>query len=446
MRPEDRLSSKHVKWITASFFTWTFDLYDLFSILLVAPYIAPLFFPSNIPLLSIAATYAGFLTSLIMRPSGATYFGTKISDKVGRKKAIVYGVIGLVITSTLQGALPTYQIAGIVAPISLIAVRLVQGFFIGGVTAGSHTIGPESVPERHRGWVGGIGFAAAGAAYLLAAAWFYMTTILFPGPSYLEWGWRVMFFGGLLPLVIIGYVNYIVPESETFERVRKSGRIVRSPIRELFSKKYRRSLGIALTITVGWALMYYLTQGLFPTFLANVNGLSRPDVAITMIAASVGMLIGPTIGGEISQHIGRRLTSIIGAIIVIVIVAPLYLYLGSLTSANLSSIIATAFIISFLVDFGGGMLMTYLNEIYPTNVRGTGVAFTWNTGFAIGGSSPTIISLVLALVGGYSKFPITMFSALIVAGIIILMGSLLTTETKGNIAREMEVISKEGLQ
>ncbi len=445
MKPNDKLTSKHIKWMLATFFTWTFDLYDLFSILLVTPYIAELFFPSKILLLSIAATYASFLTSFIMRPVGATYFGTRISDKLGRKKAISYGIIGLVITATLQGTLPTYAIAGIIAPILLIILRLAEGFFVGGITSGSHTIGPESVPERHRGWVGGMGFAGAGAAYLIASAWFYMTAILFPGPSYLVWGWRVMFFGGLLPLAVLGFVNYLVPESETWERVKSGGKIVKSPVRELFSSKYRRILGIALLITIGWALMYYITQGLFPTFLAKVNKLSKPEIGITMIIASVGMLIGPTLGGEISQHIGRKIMSIIGAIIVIAIVAPSFLYLASLTSKSLTNIIFTAFIISLLSDFGGGIVMIYLNELYPTNIRGTGVAFTWNTGFAIAGASPTIISLVLASIGGIPKLPITMFYSIIIAAIIILIGSLLTPETRGNISKEIEVTTRESV-
>lgn len=443
MKPNDKLTGKHVKWILASFFTWTFDLYDLFSILLVTPYIAGLFFPSKVALLSIAATYAGFLTSFLMRPVGAAYFGNNIADKLGRKKAIVYGIIGLAITATLQGALPTYEAAGIIAPISLIILRLVEGFFVGGITTGSHTIGPESVPERHRGWVGGIGFSAAGAAYLIASAWFYLTALLFPGSSYLVWGWRVMFFGGLLPLAVLGFVSYLVPESEMWQTAKEKLKPIKTPVRELFSSKYRRLFGIALMITVGWALMYYLTQGLFPTFLSKVNGLSKAEIGITMLIASLGMLIGPTLGGEISQYIGRKLMSIIGGVIVIAI-SPLYLYLGFLPASALSEIILATFLISLLSDFGGGIVMVYLNELYPTNIRGTGVAFTWNTGFAIGGASPTIISLILAEVRGVSRFPMLMFSALIFTAAIILIGSILTRETKGSISKELELMEKEG--
>ncbi|MEM0373740.1 MAG: MFS transporter [Sulfolobaceae archaeon] len=442
MLSEDKLTSRHVKWILASFFTWTFDLYDLFIILLVTPYISSLFFPSQVPLLSIAATYAGFLVSFIMRPFGAGYFGTKIADKVGRKRAIIYGIIGLVITTSLQGALPTFYTAGILAPTLLILLRLIQGFFIGGVTAGSHTIGPESVPERHRGWVGGIGFAAAGAAYLIASLWFYATTIWFPGNSYLDLGWRVMFFSGLFPLIILFYVSYITPESEVWSKVKQRGQLVKSPLREIFKNiELRRKFFIALIVTVGWALMYYLTQGLFPTFLSNVNSLPRPSVGIVMIFASLGMLIGPVIGGALSQLIGRKTMSLIGSIIVI-IMSPLFLILGGLTINELNLIILLAFTISFIADFGGGIVMTYLNETYPTQVRGTGVALTWNIGFAIGGSSPTIVTLILNAVGGFPKFPLVMTVAIIVAGIIELIGTLLSPETKGAISKEKALMGE----
>jgi len=440
---EDKLTPNHIKAILASFLSWTFDLYDLFLILLVTPYIAELFFPSKVLLLSIAATYAGFLVSLIMRPFGAGYFGNNIADKVGRKKAIVYGLIGLVVTTSLQGALPTYYSVGILAPALLILLRLIQGIFIGGVTAGSHTIGPESVPEKHRGWVGGLGFAAAGAAYFIASLWFYGTTIWFPGSSYLVWGWRVMFFTGLIPIIILFFVSYMTPESEIWSNVKQRNKVVKSPIREIFkSLELRRGFFIALAVTVGWALMYYLSQGLFPTFLSHVNDLSRSLVGIVMIFASLGMLIGPIVGGAISQLIGRKRMSLIGSVIVIVM-SPLYLALGSLISHELNLIILLAFIISFLADFGGGIVMTYLNEIYPTQMRGTGVALTWNTGFAIGGSSPTIISLVLSTVGGFPKFPIVMTVAIIIAGLIALVGTLLSPETRGAISKERKELMEE---
>ncbi|AHC52085.1 MFS transporter [Sulfolobus acidocaldarius SUSAZ] len=443
MKKEEKFTSNHFKWTLATFFTWTFDLYDLFTILLIAPYISSLFFPSSITFLSIAATYAGFATSLIMRPVGATVFGSRVSDKVGRKRAIFYGLIGLVITSTLQGALPTYQVVGIMAPVLLLAVRLIQGVFIGGITAGSHVIGPESVPERYRGIVGGLGFSAAGVAYLIAAGWFFLTTILYPGSSYLEWGWRVMFFGGLLSLAVLGFVNYLVPESEVWTKIKKRGSVVKSPLKEIFSK-YKYQLGVALLLSIGWGASFYVTDGILPTFLSSVNKLAKTEIAIVMIIGSIGMSIGPLIGGEISQIIGRKITSLIGAIIILAIVGPLFLSLGSLKSSDLNQVILHSFAILFLVDIGGGMLMTYLNEIYPASVRGTGVGFTWNTGFAIGGTIPTIISLAVAS-AGLSAFPSIMFYTLIVISVIILVGTILTKETKGTISKEEYETQKESL-
>lgn len=437
-----KLTINHVKWLLATFLAWTFDLYDLFIILLITPYIAELFFPSKIPYLAIAATYAGFLSSLIVRPFGAAYFGTKIADKLGRRKAIIYGITGLVITTFLQGTLPTYAMAGIVAPILLILLRLAQGFFVGGVTSGSNIIGPESVPERHRGWVGSFGFSSAGAAYLIASGWFYVTAITFPGSSYLEWGWRVMFFGGLFPLAVLAYILHVVPESEIFQRVKHKGKLVKSPIKELFST-YRKQLTISLTMAVGWGLVYYIPQGLFPTFLARVNGLSRPEIAVVLALASLGVIIGPTIGGELSQHIGRKTVFLIGGILSSAIAAPLFLYLGSLTSSNFNTITLVAFLISFFAYFGAGAWMSYVNEIYPTAIRGTGVAFTWNTGFGIGGTSPTIISLILAFVGGTSAFPSIMFYSVLIAGLVVIIASVITPETKGNITKEIESVEKE---
>ena len=92
-----------------------------------------------------------------------------------------------------------------------------------------------------------------------------------------------------------------------------------------------------------------------------------------MLLSSAAMIIGPTLGGEISQHIGRRLMSIIGSIIVIPL-SFLYMHLGSLPPSAFSIILAETILIAFLADFGGGILMTYLNEVYPGRVRSIGVS------------------------------------------------------------------------
>lgn len=435
-----KLTSDHIKALMATFWTWTFDLYDLFIMSLIAPYIAELFFTHMPYTVALAATMASYFTSFIMRPLGAITF-SPLGDKIGRKKVITYGVIGLAIFETSQAALPTAAQVGILAPALLITLRLGLGYFVGSIVGGSHLIGPESVPERHRGWVGGFGFSAAGMAYLLAAAWFLLSVYVAPGPLYLAYGWRIMFLGGLLPLIILFYVNYIVPESPIYSALKRRGEVTKTPVRDFFSRRsgLLKLFIIALLVTISWGGLYYATIGLYPTFLAVVNKLPKAEIGYIMLLSSVAMLTGPTLGGEISQHIGRKLMSIIGSVIVIAI-SFLYLHLGMLPPSAFDLILAEAVIISLLSDFGGGILMTYLNEVYPGHVRSTGVSFTWNTGFATGAAITIVGIPALVAMYGIKAFPSIEVEIIILLAVIGLIAMIFSPETRGNIERERQAL------
>src|SRR5579862_6184583 len=118
--------------VTASLLGWSLDLFDLFILLYVAPVIGKLFFPSAYPTLSLAAVYASFAVTLLMRPVGSAIFG-HYADVHGRKSAMFFAIIGVGISTAAFGLLPTIAQAGVLAPILFLILRLVQGVFVGGV-------------------------------------------------------------------------------------------------------------------------------------------------------------------------------------------------------------------------------------------------------------------------------------------------------------------------
>ncbi|CAJ0724058.1 hypothetical protein R38712_02227 [Ralstonia pickettii] len=140
--------------VTASCMGWALDLFDLFILLFVAPVIGKLFFPSEHAMLSLAAVYASFAVTLLMRPLGSAIFGS-YADQRGRKGAMVVAVTGVGMSTAAFGLLPTVGQVGLLAPALFILLRLVQGVFVGGVVASTHTIGTESVPPSWRGAVSG---------------------------------------------------------------------------------------------------------------------------------------------------------------------------------------------------------------------------------------------------------------------------------------------------
>src|ERR1700694_5996256 len=128
--PVDRRQMRNA--IIASVLGWSLDLFDLFILLYVAPVVGALFFPSTVPTLSLAAVYASFAVTLLMRPVGSAVFG-HYADVHGRKGAMMIAIVGVGVSTAGFGALPTIAQAGFIAPIMFLILRLVQGVFVGGV-------------------------------------------------------------------------------------------------------------------------------------------------------------------------------------------------------------------------------------------------------------------------------------------------------------------------
>jgi MFS family permease len=178
-RPNALSDRRAVKAIIASTVGFSLDMFDLFILLYVAPAVGKVFFPSESPTLSVAAVYASFAVTLVMRPVGSALFGN-YADRHGRKGAMIIAVIGVGLATAAFGVLPTVAQIGVAAPVVFLILRLTQGVFVGGVVASTHTIGTESVPPHWRGlmsgqiWASGVGIGAlfASVVYFIASSIF----------------------------------------------------------------------------------------------------------------------------------------------------------------------------------------------------------------------------------------------------------------------------------
>jgi MFS transporter, MHS family, proline/betaine transporter len=207
------LSKQQKAIVFGSWFGWSLDGYDLVLMLFVISSVNQLFFPSNDPTLSLLATFAIYTVALVMRPVGGAIFGN-FGDKHGRKKAMIITILGFSTVTFLTGLLPTWSTAGILAPILLVILRFAQGLFAGGEWASGSVITMETAPKRMRGLLSGFvqsgysfGFVIASLAYGLALA-------VFPGQSFIEVGWRIMFFTGIIPGLLALFIRLKMDESQ----------------------------------------------------------------------------------------------------------------------------------------------------------------------------------------------------------------------------------------
>jgi len=413
----------------ASLLGWSFDLFDLFLILYVAPTIGPLFFPSDIPTLQLAAVYASFAVTLVMRPVGSALFGP-YADRHGRKQAMVIAVFGVGVATALLGVLPTIAQAGLVAPILFLALRLIQGVFVGGVVASTHTLSTETVPPHWRGLMSGlIGGGGAGIGALLASLVFYVVSTIFPGPAFAVWGWRIVFLTGILGSLLSFFVFRSVEESPFWvELERKRQRGARPPLKEVFSPTYRSVLLLNLLIVAGAGTQYYLTSGYLPTFLNVVNKLPGTESGPILIAGSLVVILSTALFGAISEWVGRKRTMLATGLVNLFVIPWAYLQLRDLHEDALGAIVFYALVLSFFGNAAYAPVLIFLNERFPTAIRASGTALSWNIGFAIGGIMPTFAT---GLAGQVAALPVSLVLFLIAAILVYLVGNAISPETRG---------------
>ena len=358
--------------IVASVLGWSLDLFDLFILLYVAPVVGALFFPSSVPTLSLAAVYASFAVTLLMRPVGSAIFG-HYADVHGRKSAMLVAIVGVGISTAAFGLLPTIAQAGFIAPVLFLILRLVQGIFVGGVVASTHTIGTESVSPAWRGAMSGlVGGGGAGIGALLASLVFLITSS--------DLSRRLVCGVGLAVHVLrrtseftFGLVHLQNLEESPFFKQHQKKKVAdktattQSPVKTLFSSGYRNILLLNLLLTFGGGAGYYLTSGYLPTFLKVVNGVPNNVSSLILMGASVVALVSAILFGAISDLIGRKKTFLLVGVCMAVLLPTCYLGMAKATDTTAITLYALA--IAFLGNAGFAPILIFLNERFPTEIR-----------------------------------------------------------------------------
>lgn len=419
----------------ASIMGWAFDLFDLFILLYVAGPVGHKIFPAESETLSLALVFASFAVSVVMRPGGAALFG-ELADRLGRKRIMVPVLMGVGIATAAMGLVPSYETAGLLAPVLFIGLRVIQGLFVGGVTAVTHTLGTESVAPRWRGLMSGmIGAGGAGLGAAMASVAFIVVSSFYPGDAFNETGWRVMFFMGLLGSALSLFVLRKVDESPLWleahqTKIKSSAPAKRIRFGDLIAGRYRKLTALNILIAAGAGGGYYLTSGFLPTALGQVMGVDIDVRGGILLVASMGVVVAAAVGGELSQRIGRKKAMLTFGCLNLVALPGLTLLLVSLDPTSTAAITTVAVVITFMANAAYAPLMIFLNERYPTELRSRGTAVSWNTGFMLGGLLPTLVNLLSPEV---SDIPLRLVACIGAAAAVFVVSVLLSPETRGTL-------------
>jgi len=408
----------------AAMFGFLLDAYDLLLILSVLPLIEILFFPTLTGTLGLLATYGALTISLLFRPLGSSLFG-HLADRVGRRRILIITVSGFAVFTFLIGILPIYDQVGILAPVLLYVIRALQGTFVGGEYAAGNPFALEFTPQNRRGLVSGLLAAAFDAGVLLSSLVVFVLSSLLPGQEFVNYGWRIAFFTGIIPAALALYVRLSVPESRMWERQRKT-------LSETTRINVSPWLYVATSLLMaGFLYTYYSTVGFYPTLVANYLHYPLSIVSLVLVVINGALLLAHPGAGALSDLIGRRLGLTLLALISIIAAVPVFIALPSLASSFIT-LFVTLVLIGALVNSAYGIHAAYVTESYPTLRRGWGYGFSYAIGMIIGAFAPMILVLLGSAL--HSVFIAVAINAAL--GLLLIMGVALTRPETKNLSME----------
>lgn len=379
------------------------EWYDFALFGFLTPVIAPLFFPAENRLASLLDTFGVFALGFLMRPLGGIIFG-HIGDKLGRKVALQWSVLLMALPTTVLGLLPTYAQVGILAPILLTVLRMLQGVSVGGEFIGSMSFLGEHAPAARRGFFGSWSTFSGGLGNLLGSAVAALVTTLVPHEHLATWGWRVPFVCGLLLGLVGVWLRRGVTESPRFEQARRSGETTQAPVLLALRRDYRGMLltaGLALMLSIG----FYLPLVFLATWMSRINlghllPLSRA-LEINTYAMGV-MIVGLPLCGLLSDRFGRKRVMLSGCVLLALATYPLFVLMSSgRERADFEAQLVIA-ILSALVQ---GPAPAAFVELFPTETRYSGIATAYNGTLAVLGGTTPLVATWLVSETGYVLAP-----------------------------------------
>lgn len=384
------LSSK-TKAVLVSSIGGGLEMYDFTIYVFFAPIIAAHFFPRGNPVVSLLETFAVFAVGYFARPIGAIIFGN-YGDVRGRKKGMLITIAIMAIATTLMGLLPTYASIGILAPIILIILRLLQGIAVGGDLPGAIAFVAEHADNHNRGLACSIVYCAVNLGILLASIAGALLTLLLTQEHLASWGWRIAFILGLVIGVVGFYLRTKIAETPYFTNMVESKTVVKIPFGPLFKNYTSRiiqGIGLAWLFAVVIALIFLY----MPTYLNTIAHLGLKD-ALTLNSINIFIFSACIpLMGYWSDRVGRKPMLIITALLFILLAYPIYTALsGSAFHFQCLALFCLAILSAGIV----GVAPVTLAEMFPTKIRFSGIAVTYNMGFAIfAGLTPVIVTYLI---------------------------------------------------
>ncbi|MDI3453262.1 MFS transporter [Acinetobacter sp. V89_4] len=408
----------------ASLVGTTIEFFDFYIYATAAVIIFPhLFFPASSGSAAVLQSLATFAIAFIARPIGAAIFG-HLGDRIGRKATLVAALLTMGISTVCIGLLPTYAHIGIFAPLLLAVCRLGQGLGLGGEWSGAVLLATENAPEGKRAWYGMFPQLGAPIGFILATGSFLLLSATIPEQAFMQWGWRIPFIASAV-LVIVGlYIRLKLHETPAFQKVLDKQKEVNIPFKEVITK-HSGKLILGTIAAICTFVVFYLTTVFALNWGTTKLGYARGEFLELQLFATLCFAAFIPLSAIFAEKFGRKTTSI-GVCIAAAIFG---LFFSSMLESG-NTLIVFLFLCTGLAIMGltYGPIGTVLSELFPTSVRYTGSALTFNLAGIFGASFAPLIATKLAET--YGLYAVGYY--LTAASLLSLIAFLLIRETKND--------------
>ncbi|BAO93156.1 MFS transporter [Caballeronia cordobensis] len=406
---------------TASMVGTIMEWYDFFLYGFTAALVfGQLFFPSYSAVAGTLASFGTLAVGFVARPLGGVIFG-HFGDRIGRKTMLITTLTLMGGATFAIGLLPTYSSIGIWSPILLTLCRFLQGIALGGEWGGAVLMAVEYSPANRRGFYGSIVQMGATIGLSAATAVLFAASYLLSKETFLAWGWRIPFLLSIVMLVSGLYIRMKVTETPAFRKVQAAGKIAKFPVVEVF-QNHPGAVMYTAFIYLGAITVPFYTVWVFLTYYAtSVLKLDRSMILLGVFIINVALTLLIVGAGALSDRIGRKKMFATGFLFLAAIAFPLF------TIANLGTvgwIWLSMLLMAAPLWVMWGALPAYFTEIFPEQLRYTGISLGSQIATIVGGLVPLFATAVLPL---YGTWPI---SVLIIFMEILGIGGLIALDRR----------------
>lgn len=401
-----------------------FEWYDFIVFGFLSVIIARQFFPSSNPTVSMLLTTATFGSAFLMRPVGGILLGI-YADRAGRKAALSLVILLMTLSSAMMALTPGYATIGIAAPIIVVLARLLQGLSAGGEFGSATAMLIEYAPPHRRGFYGSwqnFGqFVAAVTAALMGA----LVTRGLSASALDAWGWRVPFLFGMLIGPVGFYIRTRLHEAPVYqnavdaERAAASGKPGKSSSTlATVWREHQAALWIAFGLVVASSVAQYVLNVYLPVYAVRQLKLPVSAPFIVLVATGTLRMILIPLFGLLSDRIGRK--PVMGASMVLYVLSIYPLFAWLTAAPSLPRLLSVEIVFAVLMAAALGPASTALAELFPAQVRATGLSISYNAATTLfGGFSPFLVTWLINATGN-KMMPAYFVTAAMVVGLIAL--------------------------